>query len=711
MKATLLLIILISFSLQLNSQNLKISQVESYFKEYRFAEATPIYKELIFKDKITIDKYENVFRHAIVSADKSHDYLFLFDLLDKFSQSDKFNFDDAFHFFQISMHLAKYEKAKEILNSPLVLNSDNPKKKILTNYNGGDFIDELRNDTLGYEINKSIFNSGIGDFNPIYHPNGIVFTSARDIALLKSKYDNSSYLNLYLFSKDSSVNELQIPGTKKHQGTACYDSINKIWYYSKNFKAKKTDTLISTGIFIYDEKTEIETPFPFNIDDFFTAQPSLSKDFQTLWFSSDRVGGNGKSDIWFSVKNGQNWSAPVNAGNVINTSEDEMFPYCQKNTLYFSSKGHPGLGGLDIFSIELGNESSLKNLGANLNSNSDDFSLILDETEKNGLYSSNRENFIDNIYSFKIKTLIFLMKGKFESPNVAFADIQKVPLYIKESGVVFDTLYPDSLLSVEFYGKKDKMYEFAVNDEKYLPITEFYSTVGKTVSDTTYKVFELITKVLDADFFVFDSLTNLPLANSNLNLRNTTNGISETYASDQNGHIHTKLIRNNDYEFISKFDGYEYKSSFFSSRTEDNEVKVLIPMSKIPVVVEPPLEVGAFIPMHSLSFEFNKWNLDKESKEELNRIADLLMSTPNMKVEFNSHTDARGSAAYNLNLSKKRTDMAVIYLKSRGVKSENIEGKWFGETELLNDCKDGVVCTPEEHKENRRTEIKIVSIE
>jgi outer membrane protein OmpA-like peptidoglycan-associated protein len=711
MKASLLLILLISVSLQLNSQNLKINQAEQYFKEYRFAESTPIYKELIFKDKISIANHENVYRHAIVSADKSHDHIFLFDVLNQFSQSDNFNFDDAFYFFQISMHLGKYEKAKEILNSSIVLNTDNPKKKILINYQGGNFVDELKKDTLGYEINKSIFNSGIGDFNPIYHPNGIVFTSARDKVLLKSKYDNSSYLNLYLFSKDSSVNELQIPGTKKHQGTACYDSINKIWYYSKNFKAKKSDTLISTGIFIYDEKTQIETPFSFNIEDFFTAQPSLSKDLQTLWFCSDRIGGYGKSDIWYSVKNGQDWSTPINAGDIINTSEEEMFPYCKQNFLYFSSNGHPGLGGLDIFSVELANQNSLKNMGANLNSSSDDFSLILDETDKVGLYSSNRENFIDNIYSFKIINLIFLMKGKFQSPNVSFADIQKVPLYIKESGVIFDTLYPDSLLSVEFYGEKEKKYEFEVNDEKYLPITEYYSTVGKTVSDTTYKVFELITKVLDVDFFVFDSLTNLPLANSNLNLRNKTSGLSETYASDQNGHIHSNLTRNNDFEFISKFDGYEYKSSYFSSRTNDNEVKVLIPMSKIPIVVEPPLEVGAFIPMKSLSFEFNKWNLDKESKEELNRIADLLLATPNMKVEFNSHTDARGSAAYNLNLSKKRTEMAVAYLKSRGVKNENIDGKWFGETELINDCKDGVVCTAEEHKENRRTEIKVVSID
>ena len=711
MKAFFLLILLISISLQLNSQKLKINQAELYFKEYRFAESTPIYNELIFKDKISVDKYENVFRHAIVSADKSHNHILLYDVLNQFSQSDKFNFDDAYYFFQISMNLGKYEKAKEILNSPIVLNSENPKKNLLINYQGGNFIDKILKDTLGYEIKKSIFNSGIGDFNPIYHPNGIAFTSARDIVLLKSKYDNTPYLNLYLFSKDSSVRELQIPGTKKHHGTACYDSINKIWYYSKNFRAKKTDTLISTGIFIYDEKTQIETPFAFNIEECFTAQPSLSKDLQTLWFSSDRLGGYGKSDVWYSVKIGQNWSTPVNAGNIINTSEEEMFPYCKQNLLYFSSNGHPGLGGLDIFSVELENQNSLKNLGANLNSNADDFSLILDETEKVGLYSSNRENFIDNIYSFKIKSLIFLMKGKFQSPNVSFADIQKVPLFIKESGVIFDTLYQDSTLSVEFYGEKEKRYEFEVNDEKYLPITEYYSTVGKTVSDTTYRVFELITKFFDVDFYVYDSVTNLPLVNANLNLRNTTTGLTESYNSDQSGYINTKLLRNNDFEFISKLDGYEYYTTNLSTHTRDNKIKVLIPMSKIPVPVEPPLEVGAFIPMKSLSFEFNKWNLDKESKEELNRIADLLMASPNMKVEFSSHTDARGSAAYNLNLSKKRTEMAVNYLKSRGVKSENIDGRWFGETELINDCKDGVVCTPEEHKENRRTEIKVVSID
>ena len=709
MKAYFLLSCLIFISVNVIGQNYKINQAETYFKEYRFAEATPIYKELIDVDQIKLVDHENVFRHAIISADKSHDYNFEYELLKKIAFSDKYTFDDAYQFFQLSLYLGFYDKAKEILSQPIIQNSSDQRKSLLDRYQGGEVFNDYYLDTTIFRFAKSNFNSGYGDFNPVYHPNGIVFTSARDLALRKSTFDNSSYLNQYIYQKDSTVKELKFLEVAKHDGTSFYDSINKIWYYSKNLEVNKVTRLSKTGLFIYDEKTQIETPFAYNSPFYFTAQPSLSEDGQTLWFSSDREGGFGKSDIWYSKKNNQTWSEPINAGELINTSENEMFPFAQGKFLYFSSNGHPGLGGLDIYSAinTNGSFSALENLGANLNSNGDDFSLVLDKTEKNGYFASNRENFIDNIYSLKVNRLVFIVKGKFESPNVEYADIKKVPLYVKESGVIIDTLFQDSTLNVQFVAKKNKSYEFEVNEEQYLPISESYSTVGKTVSDTSYKVFELITKLVDVDLFVFDSTSNAPLINAKVNLRNKANGLIESFNSDQNGHIFAKLLRNNEFEIVSEFEGYEYYTSIFNTNTKEKEVKVSIPMKK----VEIPLVVGTIIPMHNLGFEFNKWNLDQESKLELDRIANILKENPKVKVEFESHTDSRGSAAYNLNLSKKRTQSAVTYLLSKGVDKNYIDGKWFGETELINECADGVPCTPEQHKENRRTQIRIVSID
>ena len=309
MKIVLLIICIITFSVSLIGQNLKINQAETYFKEYRYAESTPIYKELIEKNNISIDDHLDVYRHAFVSADKSHDFDFEYQVLEKLSQSSNYTFDDAFSYFQMSLFLGYYDKAKEILNSSIVLNSSDTRKSILEKYNNGIEIDKLKSlDTSMYKIKKTEFNSGKGDFNPIYHPKGIVFTSARDLAFRKSTFDNSSYLNLYLYSKDSSVQELNFLETAHHDGTSYYDSTNQIWYYSKNLPAKKAGLLTTTGLFIYDEKTKVETAFPFNSAFYFNAQPSLSQDGNTLWFTSDREGGFGKTDIWYSVKSGTGWN-------------------------------------------------------------------------------------------------------------------------------------------------------------------------------------------------------------------------------------------------------------------------------------------------------------------------------------------------------------------------------------------------------------------
>jgi len=703
MKSIILTLATIFFSVCLFGQNLKIQQAESYFNTYRFAEATPIYKELVQKNNLDVDKYDTLYRHALVSAEKSKDFDFKFDVLEKLSFSSKYTFDDAFEFFQTSLFLGRYQRAKEILSSEIVKNSSSPSKALLDKYDNGSIWDELTKDTSMYSISFLSLNSEKADFNPIIHPDGIVFTSARERAIRKSTYDNTSYLNLYMLAKnDSIVKEVKFLETNRHDGTAYYDSVNQVWYYSKNFDYEKGAKLTKAGIFIYDEKTKIELPFEYNSNEYFTAQPYLSQDGKTLWFASDMAGGYGKADIWFSLNENGNWSVPTNAGELVNTPENEMFPFFQDDVIYFSSKGHAGLGGLDIFSVDFQNQkaTNLKNMGANLNSNVDDFAFILDSTRKAGYFSSNRLNYVDNIYAVTIHQLDFVFVGELVAD--VNADITKVPVIVRKNGEVIDTLYAASNGKFEFKGDKNSDYVFEINNEEFAPIAENYSTVGKTKSDTTHKTFDLSSKYVDVATTVFDEITKKPLANTEVEFVNKATGEITKARTDENGQIQTKLLRNQDYEIKSTHDGYHNNVTALSTRTREKEMKADVSMKVI--------ELAKYLEIdnNSMTFDFDKWNLSNSFKKELDKIAEYLKENPNVKIELNSHTDSRGSQTYNLILSERRTKSCLKYLVAIGVDSDRLIGKWFGETQLINNCKDEVPCSNEQHKENRRTEFVVI---
>ena len=704
MKIFLILTCSISFVLNSFAQNLKVSQAEMYYKSYRYAEANPIYKELIQKDDLKISEQELVFRHALVTSEKCRDFAFEYDVLFRISESDKYTFDDAYAYFQLSLFLGYYEKAKEILASQIVINSIDSRKLNLDKYKNGNVWDEIKKDTSIYIINSVDFNSGSGDFNPIYHPKGIAFSSARNFAFRESTFDNSPYLNMYIFKKeDSKVEELKFLETPRHDGTAYYDSINKVWYFSKNYPSTKDVNITTTGLFIFDENTKTETAFIYNSPEFFLAQPFLSEDGKTLWFSSNRPGGYGKADIWYSTKTNEEWSEPVNAGNSINTVDNEMFPFPQKNKLYFSSNGHPGLGGLDLYSVEFSDAkaSDLQNLGANLNSNGDDFSFILDKTEKAGYFSSNRLDLIDNIFSVVINRLEFVYVGTIVA-DLNTDKIQSIPVIVKKDGNVISTLFADKNGKFEFIGEKNSSYSFEINQQEFESLKADYSTVGKTVSDSTFKEFVLVSNV-DVSLTIVDEKTKQILKNSKIEIVNKKTNEIISVTTDEKGLIELKLPRNNEFEVLASHSSYIDSKTSFSSVTKDKMIMSTIGLNKI--------EVGSVLAVKNLNYDFEKWMIKPDSRVELDKVVAFLKANPNVKIELSSHTDSRGLAEFNMNLSKKRNQSCIDYLVSKGVKKQRVIGKWYGESMLLNKCSDDVNCSEEEHFANRRTEVVVVSVE
>ena len=152
------------------------------------------------------------------------------------------------------------------------------------------------------------------------------------------------------------------------------------------------------------------------------AHPAISRDGATLYFASDMPGGFGGKDIWKVERIGDEWGTPVNLGMDINTAGDEMFPYLREDgTLYFSSDGLVGYGGLDIFRAEPLEENRWKvtNMGRPINSNADDLGITFFRNRESGFFSSSRDNprGYENIFSFVMPVIQPVVAGNIRTEN------------------------------------------------------------------------------------------------------------------------------------------------------------------------------------------------------------------------------------------------------------------------------------------------------
>jgi len=129
------------------------------------------------------------------------------------------------------------------------------------------------------------------------------------------------------------------------------------------------------------------------------------------------------------------------------------------------------------------------------------------------------------------------------------------------------------------------------------------------------------------------------------------------------------------------------------------------PVPPAPPVKVTPACVGQIFKVY---FAFDKWDLNASSVAELDRLAKEMQANPSVDLEMKSHTDSRGPASYNMKLSEKRGKSVLDYLTSKGISASRVNAQAFGETQLVNKCKDGVKCTEDEHKLNRRTETLVI---
>lgn len=475
---------------------------------------------------------------------------------------------------------------------------------------------------------------------------------------------------------------------------------------TKNTLGKHTKDSIVVLALYFSHKEDGEwrelTPFPYNNPHYNVGHACFSEDGNRIYFASDAPGGFGEADLYYSDLVNGSWSTPVNLGATINTDQDELFPFLLGNMLYFSSKGHFGIGGLDIFQVDLKSGAKVNNMGFPMNTSYDDFGIIALPGNKSGFFSSNRGDFIDRIYEWHLADPTIRFEGNLAAQYDGLEPIPNHWVVVEDqTEPASDTIYTDSLgnFSTEItYNHAYHIHSGEHYFELVAPIA--FQTTG-ILRDSTIRGqlvlkpthIQIVLKVVEKG-----SHRQIPYAKTSI--LNLATQDEENLQTDSSGTISLQVPRFADFRAHASKKGYVDGEAKFSTTDQNNKVITLL-------LELPPIKRGDIFTLENIFYDYNKASLRPESAASLDKLAAFIIEN-DVKIELSSHTDSRGTDSYNMRLSQARAQSCVDYLLKKGVPKAHIIAKGYGETRLLNRCKNGITCSEEEHQANRRTEIKIL---
>ncbi|MEA5461192.1 OmpA family protein [Arcicella sp. LKC2W] len=538
--------------------------------------------------------------------------------------------------------------------------------------------------------------------------------------------------------------------TKFHEGPATFNKdFTQIIFTRNNFnegeKGTSEDNEMKLKLYsaenvngAWGEATEL----PFNDDEVSTAHPSLSKDGRFLYFASDREGGFGGMDIWVSEFKSGNWSDPKNLGKDVNSKGVEVFPFVdERGNLYFSSDGWGGEGGLDMFFVEIKNGANANKpvaLGEPFNSPNDDFGIITDGNRKTGYFSSDRKRGEDDdIYRFSREggsaydcreMTVSIFDPETKEP-VADTDVE-----INPKGGTSEKKRTDKNGSLKFCTGQNLDYSMKIMKEGYVTNFVGYSTKGESDDEPSrldvplmkVQIVEpepepqaVVEKVVVpvAPVFTPEAVTKkksllkgivktevekTPIEGVLVTFKNDCDNTTQQVMTGPDGVYAFNMTDGCDYTLEVSKDGYG---------TNVNKVKKVKKGKAKEISLNSGLfKEGDLITMDNIYYDSNRALIRKDAARELDKLAATLQKFPSMVIELGSHTDSRGDAQDNMNLSEKRAQAAVDYIAKKGIERNRMLAKGYGESDLVNKCTDGVSCTEAEHQKNRRTTVKIMKV-
>ncbi len=556
--------------------------------------------------------------------------------------------------------VGKYKEAKRWMKafSKATENKDDRSPKL----NQKDVtVDDILDLEPRFTLKNVSTNTKYSDFGPMYYKDQLVYSSAVDSSNFHTRiyhWNEQPFLNMYIGNLNKIESDVKLISefskdlnTRYHEATLAFSpDETKVYFTRNNYDGdlhrddKGTNHLKLYSAELRKGEDTLLTwqnvkELPFNSENYSVGHPSVSSDGKLLYFVSDMPGSIGETDIFVVdiLENNKNqdstfigYSKPRNLGYKVNTAGREMFPFITDNALYFASDGHLGLGALDVYESKISetNFQTPINLGAPLNSELDDFGLILNEEKNRGFVCSNR------------------LTGKGDDDIYSFIRLE-------------------------------------------IPICEqvIKGSVSNTITGERISGMKMI-------LFTEDGTQ----------LETTLTDLSGAYQFSEVLNCGTK------FKVEGVKPGYAPKGKVVVTLNEKGETIVALGVETLnPLIVEENGDLK--IKIGIIYFDLDKSFIRNDASIELNKIVMLMAQYPNMVIKIESHTDSRNTHEYNESLSDRRAKSTRDYIVSQGIKANRLESAiGYGESQLINKCKDGVSCSESEHQLNRRSEFIIIKM-
>ncbi|MGQ1947148.1 OmpA family protein [Geofilum sp. OHC36d9] len=662
---SILILVMVFLPVLATGQSSMYRRANTQFDRGEYYEALQIFNEIV-EDGYELDPESKLkvghCYYQLNNVDEAFNYFM--------EQEDKLSGYDLYVYALINHKIGFYEGAIDLYRKA---RPQNPERQ--------GQIDELirscewamnNQEFLPVRVNPSSIMTFGQSFGVQYYKDGIVYSSASPekeggkkdrqgrnfLSLYYSDLDGDNLKNTRVFSRNLVFDY--------HVGAISFSPDEKAMYYTRTVRVKGGDNKLKIFSVVFDGSDWVDDiDLNINSNDYDNAHPAVTPDGKSLIFVSNRPGGYGGKDLWMAdIKPNRTLTNVRNLGPKINSFGDELFPFVSTdNILYFSSDGHVGFGGLDLYRSknENGVWSAAENMMQPFNSYKDDFGYVINPKDKNrGFLSTNRTGEgNDGIFYVQYREEESEPEAKSTAPVIGLlpetvVDTVTIPEVVPVEEVKVDlSIFPDSFASVvtsSFNGNAIQGANINLTD----PVT------GKQIG--------VITSGSNGRFEV---------------------PIPDAYRKEgQDIHI-----------AVSKDE--------FKTYTLDANIMELKEVGKAGILLAPIFKEPDLNEISGLVIPYEGNTITADGYRKLDQVAAYLLNNPQVVIKLNGHTDARGNMITNLNTSQSIAEAAGKYLESKGVSESNYIPRGYGERYILNKCRRGKLCDKAEHLQNRRIEVVV----
>ncbi|MDW7691518.1 carboxypeptidase regulatory-like domain-containing protein [Flammeovirgaceae bacterium SG7u.111] len=713
----LILPLLLAFSLanaQVDNRKGLITNTKAILKkadkEYQreaYTAAIDLYKQVLEKESTNNDvKLKIAEAYRLLNIPEESEIWFR-QIADNAAYFNSLNPVVQFHFGLVLESLGQYNYAKEWFESyrKLAPTDQRVVKKLESIYN----IEKFYVDSSLYVLKHLKINTTSSELSPTIYNGGIVFISDRrpeDDNDANFNPDSVYFMEMYysrlmddgLFDKPVVFNNKLAPNY--HKGASIFYDNGKKMIFTRN--TKSGISLSQLGLYFSQKAADSEEwirtrPFTHNSNKYSIAHPAVTSDGKTLFFTSNLEGGRGETDIWVSRQDEDGkWGEPENLGKKVNTLGSEGFPFVYQDTLlYFSSNGHGGLGGTDIFKYNLKTGEGPINVGYPINSKKNDFGFVVDQRGYTGYFSSNRDGSIgtDDIYQFNKHVFI---EGKVNEKGTKDG-IANVSVLLKDEKTnELKGAVTDEAGNYKIKLDLDAAYRmFGVKNGYKIGQEQVITTFGNFTPLDNIGL-ELQREDLLAKGKVFDS-NGFPVEGAYVRLLDNSNNKSRLVTTGPEGQYTFTLKSESWYTVTVEAKGYFSDKAELDAFTKkfgsfENSFKLQA------------VELDKWLVINSIKYGDNKSDIKPLEEASLDNLANFLNSNPSLFIEVKVHTDTRNTEKFNLDLSKTRARTILYHLAKKGVEEHRIISSGYGSSQPLHDCE---TCSLQENEQNRRVEIML----